>query len=573
MRFYGTWPDGERVWAEHPEASLLLVGHCLARPADLRDGLAAALERDEPRLLMDWPGAYAGLLLRHRGEVIAFTDLAGQFPLYYTSAPDELAIAAHPEVLTGPRQRALDRVMVAARIACPAVLPLWENRSPFETVARMPGGAVLRGRPGEVRLSPPLLRAADLDEVDALRVALTEAVALRCADGPVSADFSGGLDSTSLAFLAARHTSVEAVVYHHPQVPAADLAEAVSFSHHDERIHLSTVQGSQDTLPYAALPQQAGRTSPGQRGAEPTRGSLAVRRAMLRLRHAKTAETRLHITGEGGDAIFGAAPSYLGELARHGHLRRLARHCAGQAALRHTSTLALAMRAGRLALTSPVAALARLSRRLLRPDQSELTWPDAIAWWPVDGAVLTWLTPLMRAELAEAVRDPGLAECLAPDGGPAQMAMRTELRLSAESQRHLRDLGALDGIRVHAPFLDNAVVAAGLAVPSGRRGDPFTSKPLLAAALRGLVPQAVFRRRTKGDYSAEEYHGARVAARHLYALLDDSRLVAMGIIAAEPVRACLGRLLAGAPVPLGAMSQLFATENWLRCLENPFDWS
>ena len=54
-------------------------------------------------------------------------------------------------------------------------------------------------------------------------------------------------------------------------------------------------------------------------------------------------------------------------------------------------------------------------------------------------------------------------------------------------------------MRVHVPFLDNQVVAACMSVPVADRTTAAHAKPLLAAALDGLVPARLLGRPTKGD--------------------------------------------------------------------------
>jgi len=82
--------------------------------------------------------------------------------------------------------------------------------------------------------------------------------------------------------------------------------------------------------------------------------------------------------------------------------------------------------------------------------------------------------------------------------------------------------------------------------------------------MTGLVPGEVLARRTKGDYSAETYRGARDAASALRHLLNDSRLAALGVIDPTAVGDALDRMTAGVAVPLGPLNMVLATESWLR---------
>ncbi|TYB44222.1 asparagine synthase-related protein [Actinomadura chibensis] len=574
VRLYGGWEPDEVVRVRHPSARLLVAGHRLADAETVAARFRAAMESGDPDRLAGLFGACLMLIVRlprpgeppYACEFQARTDLAGQFPLYSSARAGETLVGTHPHLLAEAHGRAFDALSLAARVACPHVLPLWGDRSPFQDVARLPSGTWLHIDRSGRRALP---RGSDreplsLDEgARELRSALDEAVRLRCAGAtesePVSADLSGGLDSTSVAFLAARHAAapVEAVTYHHPGVPAADLAEAARSGALDARLRPAVVHGTDDTLPYQALGEPAGAGS-----GEPAPGALAWRRSALRLQHAAAVRARLHLTGEGADALLGAAPSYLAELARPGSARRFAAHCARQARLRHTSAVGLAVRARRTAATGPAGALAALAATLARPPEPGVFgWPDGVAWWPVAPAAVRWLTPRARAGLA----DLAAGGCDVPGvRSAADMAARTDLRHSADTQRHLRELGAGLGVAVHAPFLDDAVVAACLRVPPSAKVAPDAFKPLLARAMHGLVPGEVLGRRTKGDYTGEDYRGARRAAAAIRGLLTGSRLADLGVVDPAAVGRAVDRLLAGVEVPLGSLNTLFATEAWLR---------
>ncbi|TYK51207.1 asparagine synthase-related protein [Actinomadura decatromicini] len=587
VRLYGGWRPDEVISVRQPSARLLVAGHHLAdhhladhHLADHRLAGAgtvaadfrAALESGDPDRLTGRFGACLILIVRlprpgeppYACEFQARTDLAGQFPLYSSGRAGETVVGTHPNLVAEAHGRGFDPLSFAGRIACPHVMPLWGDRSPYQDVTRLPSGTWLHIT-SSGRQATPGGSARELVSLDEgareLRAALDEAVRLRCAGAtesePVSADLSGGLDSTSVAFLAARHAAapVEAVTYHHPAVPAADLAEASRSAALDSRLRPAVVHGTDDTLPYQALGEPAAF-------GEPAPGALAWRRSALRLQHAAAVRARLHLTGEGADALLGAAPSYLAELARPGSARRFAAHCARQARLRHTSAFGLAVRARRTAKCDPAEALSALAGTLARPPEpGAFGWPDGVAWWPVAPDALRWLTPRARADLADLAAGgsavPGVRSA-------ADMAARTELRHSADTQRHLRELGAGLGVAVHAPFLDDAVVAACLRVPASAKVAPDAFKPLLARAVHGLVPGEVLGRRTKGDYTGEDYRGARRAAAAIRGLLAGSRLADLGVVDPAAVGRTVDRLLAGVEVPLGSLNVLLATEAWLR---------
>jgi asparagine synthase (glutamine-hydrolysing) len=535
------------------------------------------MDSEDVGCMANLPGAYTCLVVRP-GGICAITDVAGQFPVYYSRLHGETLVGLHPGVLAARHGRAPDPVTAAALVACSSVLPLWASRSPYDGIHRAGGGAVLHVRAGTLRIDTdppvPVRGTTRAEGAAALRAALVQAVSDRCASGPVSSDFSGGLDSTSLAFLAARYSSdpVRAVVYHNPLAPAADLADAARCARLDSNITLTVVRGTEQTLPYQAITDAA----PGGAGAaftsEPAPQALAWRRSALRLAEAADWGTHLHLTGEGGDAVLGAAPAYLADLARDRSLARLLRHSTAHARLRHTSPALLARRAVRAAATRPAAALRDLAAALQRPATGTLSWPDAVTWWPVGGEAVGWLTGRARQGLAEIAADPRTAAALPPGAGPADVMALTELRHSANAQRYLRELGHRAGVAVHAPFLDNSVVRCCLRVPASQRADPWVSKPLITSALVGLVPDPVLGRRSKGDYTAEEYRGARAAAPRLRHLLHESRLAALGVIEPARVHESLDRLFVGTAVPLGGLNQLLATELWLRDLEGEVPW-
>jgi asparagine synthase (glutamine-hydrolysing) len=173
-----------------------------------------------------------------------------------------------------------------------------------------------------------------------------------------------------------------------------------------------------------------------------------------------------------------------------------------------------------------------------------------------------FLTPAVRRALAEHVLS--LTERVSDELDLADEATIDQLRLMARTQGALRDAAADIDIALHAPFLDNAVIAACLQVPARRRCDPTVPKPLLRTALAGLIPSGVLARRTKGDYTRQAHLGARRAAAKLRALLDSPASADLGVVDPAPVRQALERGLQGLPIAWGALNQVLAIELWLR---------
>ena len=570
--------DHELSRHEYHDAVLLVFGHCLLGAAPRSADFAAAVDNADLDRVADWPGSYTAVVLRP-GSVVAYTDLAGQFPLYYSQSNDEVIVGSKPGLLASRHRRDLDPVTAAAHIACPAVLPVWSERSPYSAVHRLPGGAVLRANGEGVRVDPaklplPVEGRTLNDAADMTRAALTSAVRRRCEGHAVSSDFSGGLDSTAVAFLAAQYSPrpLTSIAYHQPLAPAGDIVDAVRFAGLDPCINLVVVRGSARTLPFAGLAEALREDEPLARGmpwsSEPAQGALAANRSMLRLAAASSSGAEIHLTGEGGDALLLTAPSYLSSLAHPRTARTLLRHCGAYSRLRYASPAGLTARSVKLSWMSPARALRTLAGEIEHPTNRSANWADVISWWPPCGEAVAWLTPSIRRQLAQIAGDPATARAVPEGAGPADLTALTDLRRSGEAQHHLRELAGPFGVAVHAPFLDSSVIRAALGVPAASRADPWSYKPLLGAAMAGLIPSEVLGRRTKGDYSTETYRGARGASAALHDLLRDSRLAALGVLDPRAVRDAVDRMIAGIAVPLGPLHMVLATEIWLRIEDN-----
>jgi asparagine synthase (glutamine-hydrolysing) len=565
---WGTWRRGEFRVFDRPEGRLVLIGQCFADDARVAADLAEALRSERVDLVTRWPGSYLAMVIT-ADQVTAFVDLAGQYPLYYV--PGRAVVfgtSPLPTAASSGVPPRVDPLAVSAEIYCGAITGLTRGRTPLSGLRRLEAGEALRVTTSGALTrwayegSEPARSASFDDCAAALRETLDAAVSARVATGHVSTDFSGGLDSTSVAFLAARHRAepLHAFTYHHPDTPADDLDHAVRNAGLSQGIRLEIVGGTDGTLPYRNL------------GAPPPTGlpdlaAAAHERNHLRLRHVADQGEGVHLGGEGADALLVAPPSYLGDLASGGQWRRLVADSRAWARLRDESPTRVFDRAVRLSTGSDQRALRAFAQRLQRSEVRHPGWVDAISRWPPPGLECAWLTGNARRALVDHVLDHADRASTTADTGIADRIARDDLRRSGAVQQQLGEMARSYGVWPQAPFLDNDVIRCCTAIPAYRRAVGTTVKPLLKAALEDVVPAPSLARRTKGDYSGEDYRGARREVAHLRELITHSPLADLRLIEPQAVLESVDRALLGVGTPFPALNRLIAFDLWLRSIQ------
>jgi asparagine synthase (glutamine-hydrolysing) len=560
----GSWRPGELRSVNLPAGRLVLVGRCSASDRVLREDFRRALDTDRLERVVRWPGSYLAVVVRP-GDLTAFVDLAGQYPVYYRSAAGRTVLGTRPGETARHAGLAQEPDVLAllAEVFCPG-LPVATSKSIYCGLERLGGGQALRvGRDGRCRTWVyetllPEAASPPADAAYALRVALDQAVRDRVSAG-TTADFSGGLDSTSIAFLAARHQreALPVFTYHHPEAPAGDVGHAERYLQLDRRLRANFVHGTRHTLSYQGLDEATPTDVPDP-------GAITYRRTRLRLQHIADAGSKVHLNGEGADALLVAAPGYLGDLVRRGTLRRFGRECRELARERHVAPARVLARSAKLSATPLRRALRMFAERLERPSARPVEWLDAIAWWPEPGGEAAWLTPPFRRALAHCLRE--AAATTTVEARVGDLAALSEVRTAGAVQGMLSERARPFGVWPQAPFLDNDVIRACLMLPAYQRAEAKVRKPLLGMALSGLVPDEVFARRTKGNYTGEDYCGARLAAGELVARVARMPLVELGVIDPDSVRASVRRAAAGLPVPFAALNRLLGVDLWMHGL-------
>ncbi|MFB6722879.1 albusnodin/ikarugamycin family macrolactam cyclase [Kribbella sp. NPDC056345] len=548
-----------RVVSDETGCRLLVAGDCYASSAELRAGLDAVRCNDW-RALTLWPGSY--WVIADDGTTHAvLTDVCGSRPVYFTPWQGTMAWATKARPLAELVGAPLDLMAVVARMTCPTVPEVTGTETTYERVQRLPGGHALTIATGRLATVTPYEKerpsASFGEAAQNLRSALAMATTRRAwGVERVSADFSGGLDSTSLALLAARSgKKVLAATRDDPVSGNDDITYAKRAAEHRNVEHLVVTNGENGLF--------FDRLLEGPRTDQPF--SDATRWSMRSVLHQRVLEagTDLHLTGSGGDAVLTAPSTYLADLVRPTWLPILTRHASARARLRQWSTSKVIKEAIRLSRVDQRQGLLQLADTIANAHADDDMKRTFSLSWYTPLAVAGWLSHDARQELVGRARLEGEKQ----EPGRTALSVRRswdELREFGTYQAELTAQLRATGIPAHAPMLDNAVVRACMSVAPHQLQSIAIQKPLLEAALRDCVPEFILRRPTKGSYDGNAYTGVRRNIATLRSLLDNSVLADYGLLDRATAKRHLARIAAGAPGRFASLEALIATEVWLQ---------
>ncbi len=288
-------------------SQLEAAGHVFRTRTDT-EVLVHLYEEQEADWLLQLNGQFAiALWDQRKRRLILARDRMGVRPIYYTINSEYLLFASEAKALFAhPGVRAeIDPISLAQ------VFTFWTTRSPrsnFRDISSLPPGHFLIASDGEIKVTPYWqldMAAGDKtprsfdDAAGQLRWLLEDAIRLRLrSDVPVGTYLSGGLDSSSITALTARHTDTRLRTF----------SIAFSESSFDES------HSQQQVNNYLGVDNETVHCSPGEIGAA---FADAVRHAEMPL--FRTAPVpmfllsklvhergfKVVLTGEGADEILG----------------------------------------------------------------------------------------------------------------------------------------------------------------------------------------------------------------------------------------------------------------------------
>ncbi|MEU9987832.1 lasso peptide isopeptide bond-forming cyclase [Streptomyces sp. NPDC048045] len=555
----GHWHDDDMVTATAGGAAVAVVGCCPVDAEELRRRAGRLRDLTElDALARSLPGSFH--LVGALDGRIRVQGTASGLRLVFHAELDGVRVAAtRADTLAAVLGVDPDVEELAVRLLWPAPYPLFETSLWRAVTAVPPQDAVIvtaDGRhvrhtrwwtpPEPVR---PLAEAAPL-----IRTALEEAVGARTRQGGVvSCDLSGGLDSTSVCFLADRSPArVVASTW-----PGRDPADTDLYWAEQAMGHLPDVEhvvwdADASPLVYEDLLDIDDLLD------EPTIGVMDRSRVLHHLPGLAARGSRLHLTGIGGDHVAWCSEAYYHRMMRTRPFFAL-RQLRGFRALWQWPLVGAARA---LADSRPYGKwLADAAGHLRGP------LPPSVATglgWGMTPRLFGWVTPDAERMAGRAL----LAAAATVSPLHRDRGLHTDLEQIRACTRVIRQwdrMAARAGLPMASPFLDDRVIEACLAVRPSERVTPWAYKPVLSAAMRGIVPEACLRRANKATASMDASNGLREHRADLLALWEDSRLEALGLVDGAELRR-LARRPASPGLSDAILYSTIAAEVWLRGL-------
>ena len=422
---------------------------------------------------------------RNRRALIA-RDRLGVKPLYYARSGDLLIFASELKSLLASGfvdgtldYEAIDAYLTFGFFSGP--------RTPLAGVSKLPPGHRLIVGDGRVRVeeywrypipAPQIGLSAD-EHAEGLLAELEEAVRLRLmSDVPLGAMLSGGLDSSLIVALMARHTSGPVKTFSvgfveddlNELADAREVAQRFGAEHHE--LELSRADTELD-LPRLAwfLDEPLADLS--------SIGFLAL--SELASRHVTVA-----LSGQGADELLGGYP----------------KHQAASLAAMGARVPGFLWRAGIAAGARGPSRLRRASRTLSAPNTVERLIAMSgrmdedlrrtLFRGPLEGSNGS----AARAVVADRLGD------LSDAPLPATLYIDAQLALVDDMLHYFDRASMAHSLEVRVPFLDHQVVEYCAGIPAELKVRRLTTKYLLKRASRGILPDRIIDKRKIGFFAS-----------------------------------------------------------------------
>lgn len=483
-------------------------------------------------------------------------DHIGARPLYYHASNDRLVVSSQlaPLLDLFGISREVSEEYVAGCMSRGPRIGLTPYKhiqalKPAHTLVASESGKLIEKRYWQLEPGKEIRFGSDEEYEEAFRYHLRDAVrAPLRTDLPVMIELSGGLDSSTIACVAdeairnqeTQATRFDTVSYVYDESPTSDESQFIRCV--EDRLGRTGIR---------VKDEDSGLLPPGDEDLDivtpnPVICSFGYHGALCRLMN--TRGSRVLLAGVGGDQVLGAAYDPYPLLTDLLTQRRFV-------------DLNRELRLWSQTLNKPYVSL--LWQKTIVPALPRSLQPYCRR--AAMNRVPAWFNP-------EFVERTGIREQELPPADPFGFSVPSDRDRSISylsvvktiSPCHRRELTCLDS---SYPFMHRPLIEFLQAIPFEQLLRPNENRSLMRRALRGILPEKIARRKTKGDPSEGLARTIAHELRAVRSLFTDSRVCAYGFMDAAPLLAAIDRARNGMELFAGALLTAIALEFWLRALE------
>ncbi len=498
------------------------------------------------RILGDWA---LSIWDPRQSSLILAKDVLGVRPLFYALDKDGVSWSSllDPLVLVPGRPFSLNEEYIAGWFS---LLPA-TRLTPYAEIDSVPPASYVLVRNKRAtcqeywRFDPShcVRCATDEEYEERFRHVFAASIRRRLrADAPVTAELSGGMDSSSIVCMADESITRS----------SEDLCRLDTISYFDD------AEPNWDERPYfSAVEKSRGRAGCHLAMEVPAPGVVPVHRGEFRAMPASGVSSspvgsrfanyfiqrnsRVLLSGIGGDEVLGGVPTPIPELADLLVSRMV------KPFLRRTIEWALALR--------------KPCIHLLRETAPSFL-PPAVRKLPLTQTPPAWLTKNFVELHPDALQ--GYERRLAFDGVRPSFQVNMFILEALRRQLACGPISSEPPLETRYPYLDRELLQFLYAVPREQLVRPNERRSLMRRALAGTVPAVVLNRRRKAYASRNPL--ARIGSQFesLISANADWASARLGIIDQKAVVDAVERAQAGENLPLFQISRTLILESWLR---------
>ena len=450
-----------------------------------------------------------------RHTLVAFRDSGGAFPVFYASSADELIVSTSlRRIVIDVGYEELDGDYLSDYLLVQgSIAELPSVHSVYRGISRvLPGWSIVR-RGGSDTITPqchwdwlqqstkaPLHRTEEAAEP--LTELLRDAISQRLVE-PTASHLSGGLDSTTVAYMAQDEIEAGAgkgtlhaisLVYERLPVLARETPYVEAALRNRPGLVSHLIVGD-DLLDYDSY-----KDPPDLEEPYPGLWRLGIDRATIQV--AVDLEARTLLTGIGGDELFDAQPFYLTNLLRRGRLLRAWCEAQEWADAYRQSCWSVLYPFG-VANLFPAWSRVGLGALLHRRSGGLST---ANEW-----VVPTWVRPSFARKWELHSRAIDKIRCIYARSPITAVSYCRSLLTNRVGNALGWALAADHGLLICHPFLDRRVASFALRLqerpPREPGREPGRLKPVVVEAARRLLPETIVSRRSKSHWNEPYYLG------------------------------------------------------------------